>query len=132
MAAIHKNYGRCSIISRDGKYCLIKFLDTKNGMCMKRVNARLIEEFPDDAFSHKQFCLCTYNRMCPYCRIWQLKKWAKEIERLKNEISQALSLANLQIWNAMNSQRKKLAVFRAIELRFITWKIESRNSVKLF
>ncbi len=66
----------------------------------------------------------------------ELRKWAKEIERLKNDIEGILTEPmknrtqfNLPKWNKMNGQQKKLFVFRAIELGFITWEIKSYSKL---
>lgn len=53
---------------------------------------------------------------CRSCRIKSLREWAKEIDRLKDQIRNGLTEPeNIAKFNAMNSQRKKLLVFQFLE-----------------
>lgn len=66
---------------------------------------------------------------CLRCHVQGLRKYAKDIERLKNDVGNCLSAINKSKWDSMNSQLKKLAVFKAMDLGFIEWKIgKSENN----
>lgn len=67
----------------------------------------------------------------------ELRKWAKKIDEMKKQICEALTKPmvgrtqfNLGKWNRMNSQQKKLFVFRAMELGFITYEITPWTTLK--
>lgn len=60
-----------------------------------------------------------------------LRAWAKEIQKTKDKIESILTQPmkdrtefHLPKWNKMNSQQKKLFVFRAMELGYITYEIK--------
>lgn len=78
---------------------------------------------------NKQTCGCMKRHAaekygkCLHCHVQGLRKYAKDIERLKNDVGSCLSAINKAKWDSMNSQLKKLAVFKAMDLGFITWEI---------
>ena len=61
----------------------------------------------------------------------ELRAWAKTIQETKDKIEDLLTKPmigrtqfHLPKWNKMNSQQKKLFVFRAMELGYITYSIK--------
>lgn len=130
MQVTHKWHGPCDVISVDGKYCTISFYKD-GGTVVKRIQTRMLN-VNEPQLTYVPLCKCSYTKKrftkCLHCRMRALKQWAKEIERLKNDVQQALSPPNLIKWLAMNSQQKKLAVFRAMELGYIEWKIAGNRA----
>lgn len=131
MQVTHKWYGPCDVLSVDGKYCTISFYKD-GGTVVKRIQTRMLN-VNEPEVTYTPLCKCSYTKKrftkCLNCHMRALRQWAKEIERLKNDVQRALSEPNLLKWLAMNSQQKKLAVFRAMDLGYISWEISSnRNS----
>lgn len=136
----HKWHGDCEVLSVDGKYLTIRFLNGET-IQVKRVQARMVVRedsviTPAKTNSYS-LCLCRINRTevkkygkCLYCHIKGLRNWATEIKRLKNDVGTSLSETNKAKWDAMNSQQKKIAVFRAMELGFISWRVERKKNVQ--
>jgi hypothetical protein len=63
-----------------------------------------------------------------------LRQWATQIQKAKDDIEAALTAPmegrtqfNLAKWNRMNSQEKKLFVFKSMEMGLITYSIEARK-----
>lgn len=118
----HKWHGECELLSLDGKYCIIKFFNGK-AFEIKRVQKRMIS-------SHDYSSIPAIKNN-PYLYTQALREWAGEISRLKKEVSDSLGKENKIKWEAMNSQQKKIFVFRAMELGFITWEIEGSKKIAI-
>jgi hypothetical protein len=76
-----------------------------------------------------------YNNPCIYCKPCQWKEYRRyvlELERIKIEIAASLSPTNLEKWGRMNSQEKKLFIFRAMEKGFIEWKVKGSDLVNIY
>lgn len=125
----HKWHGPCDVISVDGKYCTISFYKYGDTV-VRRIQTRMLN-VNEPQLTYTPLCKCSYTKKrfnkCLHCRIRSLRKWAKEIERLKQDVYNSLSEANRAKWMGMNSQQKKLAVFRAMELGYIGWKISDNR-----
>lgn len=139
----HKWHGDCEVLSVDGKYLTIRFLNGET-IQVKRVQARMMNVQEPMLVPTKRnatiitkphlACLCKRAEKikqfgkCLHCHINALRKWATDIERLKNETGACLSETNKAKWDTMNSQQQKIAVFRAMELGFIQWKVSGKSN----
>lgn len=137
----HKWHGECEVLSIDGKFCTIRFLEWDK-ILVKRVQTRMLSVpaalltvttprsrrgIVIDLCSCKRLTRNSKFGKCLHCHIRSLRSYAAEIDRLKNDIAASISAPNREKWDAMNSQQQKLCVFRAMELGFIEWKIESKS-----